>query len=155
MEFYELLILKSTNTDLKDVSETKEEEEESLKHGRQFEVKPSPPMAKRLHAEMANRRYKLWRYLENSDVEPFKGGSDEEYQPNDEDEESEDTEINADFIASSAGRNTESLSPTPASSSSSNPSDAQWKTDVLPLEREILIGNHGVQKQLLMISELI
>ncbi|CAH2228141.1 jg6652, partial [Pararge aegeria aegeria] len=44
---------------------------------------------------MARRRYtnkELLRYLENSEEEPFSGGSDEEYQPNDEDEQSEDTE---------------------------------------------------------------
>ena len=58
---------------------------------------------------MAYRRYsneELLRYLENSDEEPFSSGSDEEYQPNNEDEESEDTEVIADFIANSAGRGT-------------------------------------------------
>ncbi|CAH2217890.1 jg27649 [Pararge aegeria aegeria] len=83
--------------------------------------------------------------FEISEEEPFSGGSDEEYQPNDEDEQSEDTEVIADFIASSAGRSTESPSPTPASSSSSYPSDARWKRDVLPLRRETFIENHGVQ----------
>ncbi|CAG5046445.1 unnamed protein product [Parnassius apollo] len=97
---------------------------------------------------MVKRRYtddELSRYLENSDEEPFSSGSDEEYQPNDEDEDIEDTEVIADFIASSAGRSTESPSPTPASSSLFKPSDAEWKRDVLPLGRETFIGNHGVQ----------
>lgn len=96
---------------------------------------------------MANRRItneQLLRYLESSDEEPFSSGSDEEYQPNEADEEIEDTEVIENFIASS-GRSTENPSLTPANPSSSNTSDAQWKTDVLPLGRETFIGNHGVQ----------
>uniref|UniRef100_A0A1E1WRK4 Uncharacterized protein n=1 Tax=Pectinophora gossypiella TaxID=13191 RepID=A0A1E1WRK4_PECGO len=95
---------------------------------------------------MTNRIYtdeELLRYLENSDEEPFSSGSDEEFQPNDEDEESEDTEVIANFIASSAGGSTQRSSPTPASSSSN--SSAEWKSDVLPLGRETFKGNHGVQ----------
>lgn len=56
---------------------------------------------------MANRRItneQLLRYLESSDEEPFSSGSDEEYL-----EEIEDTEVIANFIASS-GRSTESPS---------------------------------------------
>lgn len=89
---------------------------------------------------MANRRYtseQILRYLE--DEEPFSDGSDDDYQPNDEDHDSEDTEIIANFIASS------NALPTPTTSTSSNASVTPWKSDILPLGRETFIGDHGVQ----------
>ncbi|KAH9631144.1 hypothetical protein HF086_001079 [Spodoptera exigua] len=102
---------------------------------------------------MSHRNYtteELMRYLEDSDedLDPFSDGSVEEYQPNyDEGEESEDTEVIANFIASSAGRRSEGPSAIPASSSVSNVSDAQWKRDVLPLEVQIgVVGEQRTHK---------
>lgn len=46
----------------------------------------------------------ILRYLESSDEEPFSSGSDDEWQPNNEDEEIETTEVIANFIASNAER---------------------------------------------------
>ncbi|KAF9413738.1 hypothetical protein HW555_008184 [Spodoptera exigua] len=83
----------------------------------------------------------LMRYLEDSDedLDSFSDGSVEEYQPNyDEGEESEDTEVIANFIASSADRRSEGPSAIPASLSVSNVSDAQWKRDVLPRNEEVV-----------------
>lgn len=98
---------------------------------------------------MTNKRYtteELLRYLENSDEEPFSDGSDDEFQPDGEDEESEDAESIANFIASSAVRRSQSSSPIPlASSTSSDASNVQWKSDILALGRETFTGNHGIQ----------
>jgi hypothetical protein len=103
----------------------------------------------------------ILRYLESSDEEPFSSGSDDEWQPNNEDEEIETTEVIANFIASNAER-TDTPLPTPASPSSSNlaspttssnASDTQWKEDILPLGRETFTGNYGVQNMAAIRSE--
>lgn len=112
-------------------------------------------MAKRYTSE------DILRYLEDSDEEAFSSGSDDEWQPDNENEEIEDTEVIANYIASTAER-TETPSPTPASPSSPNPgspttssnaSETQWKGDVLPLGRETFTGIHGVQNMAAIISE--
>lgn len=57
---------------------------------------------------MSRRSYtaeEIARYLEDSDCDaddPFSGGSDDEYQPSDDEEDSEDIEVIENFITRSA-----------------------------------------------------
>lgn len=97
---------------------------------------------------MAGKNYtteQLMRYLENSDTDedPFSGGSDEEYQPDETDEDSEDTEVIANFIASTSSA-VSPQPPSPGSSFEPEP-ESEWKSDVLPIGRETFTGRQGVQ----------
>ncbi|CAH2083704.1 unnamed protein product [Euphydryas editha] len=60
------------------------------------------------------------RYISDSDKVAFSSGSDDEWQPDNDNEKIENTEVIANYIASTAER-TETPSPTPASLSSPNP----------------------------------